>query len=234
MKHNAAEWVNRNRKICITAGILILALIVTSIMLIHPALRNTEEAKDTVPQYVVYIETGHGIDYEGKWDAGAKWKDGETKYEEAKLMIPIAQSMADYLQQSGVKVYTDAYDENNKNLKWTLEFLKQHRVDAFVNIHCDYKKAESGTMPLYRTEEQKQLADALNKGVHSVVDMPDRGLTKEDKLDTLNSEIHCPAVLYETGSIKADNELLRTRGADIGKGLAIGMCRYLGIDFIDN
>ena len=179
----------------------------------------------------VYIETGHGIEDNGNWDPGASWSDGSTKYEEAAMMIPIAQAMASYLRKSGVEVYTDADDDNDMNLAYTLDFLDSHpEVDAFVNIHCDWEEAESGTMPLYRTDEQKMLAESLNEGVHEYIDIPDRGVSYRDDLDTLTSEkVHCPAVLCETGAIRADNETLTTQCDDYGKGLAAGMCRYLGI-----
>ena len=181
--------------------------------------------------FAVYIETGHGTEDNGNWDPGANWSDGSTSYEEATMMIPIAQAMASYLRQSGVTVYTDADRDNDMNLTYTLDFLDAHpEIDAFVNIHCDWEEADSGTMPLYRTDEQKVLAEALNKGVHEYVDIPDRGVTYRDDLDTLTSEqVHCPAVLFETGSISADNKTLTTQCDDYGKGLAAGMCRYLGI-----
>ncbi|MBQ9015847.1 MAG: N-acetylmuramoyl-L-alanine amidase [Firmicutes bacterium] len=181
--------------------------------------------------FTVYIETGHGIEDNGNWDPGASWSDGSENYEEAKMMIPIARAMASFLRQSGVEVYTDADDDNNQNLAYTLDFLDAHReVDAFVNLHCDWEEAESGTMPLYRTEEQRVLAEALNESVHEYIDIPDRGLTYREDLDTLSSgKVHCPAVLFETGAIRADNHILTTQYDDYGKGLAAGMCRYLGI-----
>ena len=182
--------------------------------------------------FTVYIETGHGIGDDGKWDAGCSWSNGDTTYEEAKVMIPIAQAMTKYLEKAGVKVLTDANSNNNKNLTETLNFLEKHPVDAFVNLHCDWEESESGTMALYKTDEQKKLAEALNKGVHQEIDIPDRGLTSRDDLDTLNSDQpNCPACLYETGSIKADNETLTKHADEYGKGLAKGMCLFLGVEY---
>ena len=193
--------------------------------------RNSDAAADT--GLIVCIETGHGREDNGNWDAGCSWSDGETTYEEATVMIPIAKAMAKYMRASGVKVVTDADSDNNRNLIDTLDYLDEHpEVDAFINIHCDWENAASGTMPLYRTDEQLKLAQALNKGVHSVLDIPDRGETARNDLDTLNSEkVHCPAVLFETGSIKDDNEILTKKYDAYGKGLAIGMCDFLGVDF---
>lgn len=178
--------------------------------------------------YRVYIETGHGRMDNGRWDPGCRWK----RYQEAKLMLPIARFMTKYLRANGVYVYTDADKGNNRNLNWTLDFLSRHSVSAFVNIHCDYKKAKPGTLPLYRTEEQKKLAMELNKGVHSTVKIKDRGLKKRNDLKSLNSKtIDGTACLFETGSIKRDNRLLRTKYDAYGKGLAKGLCSYLDISF---
>ena len=187
-------------------------------------------------KYTVYIETGHGREDDGSWDSGCTWTDGNKTFEEAYLMIPIAKAMASYLRASGVEVVTDADSGNDKNLKDTLNFLDKHpEIDAFINLHCDWEESEPGTMPLYRTKEQLELAKYLNKGVHKIIDIKDRGETSRDDLDTLNSDkVHCPAVLFETGSIKEDNRILTKKFDAYGKGLAIGLCDYFGIDFKDN
>ena len=180
----------------------------------------------------VYIETGHGTDDHDIWDPGCIWNG----YEEADLMVPIARAMANSLKRSGVVVYTDAYSGNNKNLEETLDFLEEHKdeIDAFVNIHCDYEGAEPGTMPLYKTDKQKALARVLNDGVHSMVDISDRGLTLRTDMKTLNNErVHCPAVLFETGSIEGDFTVLTEHAKAYGRGLAKGMCEYLDVPWTD-
>ena len=176
--------------------------------------------------YRVYIETGHGTGDNGKWDPGCTW----SKYQEAKLMIPICMSMAKYLTDKGVYVYTDAFTGNNINLNVTLKRIKTYNVSVLVNVHCDYKKAPMGTMPLYRYSDQKKLAKCLNNGVHKYVKIKNRGLKKRTNLKTLNKTRGvCAACLFETGNIKKDNAILRTKYDDYGKGLAKGVCDYLGI-----
>lgn len=176
--------------------------------------------------YRVYIETGHGTGIDGRWDPGCKWK----KYQEAKLMIPISRSAANYLRAKGVYVYTDAYSGNNKNLKAALDHVKTHNVSVLLNVHCDYKRAPRGTMPLYRYNDQKNLARCLNNGVHKYVKIKNRGLKKRTNLDTLNKTPgYCVSCLFETGNIKKDNKILRKKYDAYGKGLAKGICDYLGI-----
>lgn len=185
-------------------------------------------------QYTVFIETGHGTDENGNWDTGCTWSDGTTEYVEADVMLPIAKSMVKYLRDSGVTVITDSDSGNDSNLFAALDYMDTHQVDAFVNLHCDYEDADSGTMPLYRTEEQKALGLALSKGVHEYIDIPDRGPQYREDLDTLNSEKpKCPAVLFETGNIKKDNAILTKQFDEYGKGLAKGMCDFLGISFAE-
>ena len=179
--------------------------------------------------YRVFIETGHGIDSQGRWDPGATWNG----YQEAKLMIPIAQSMTNYLRQSHVYVYTDAFDGNNINLLAAIKKAKTKKLSAMVHIHCDAYMKPSGTLPLYRTKAQKKLAKKLNTGVHSTIDIPNRGLEYRDDLISLKRNCGTVACLFETGSIKNDNKLLRKKYDAYGKGLAKGMCNYLGIDFVE-
>lgn len=183
--------------------------------------------------YIVYIETGHGTDMNGNWDTGCTWSDGTTEYQEAKVMIPVVQSMVKYLRKSGVEVVTDADDgKNASSLFAALDYMEVHQMDAFVNVHCDYDEAEPGTMPLYRTDEQKELGLALSKGVHEYIDIADRGPQYREDLDTLNSEKpKCPACLFECGNISDNNKILTEQYDEYGKGLAKGLCDYLGVDF---
>ena len=176
--------------------------------------------------YRVYIETGHGIDSRGRWDPGCTWK----KYQEAKLMIPICKSMTKYLRSKGVYVYTDAFNGNKTNLIWMLKHLKGYNVSVLVNVHCDYKGAPRGTLPLYRYSDQKKLAKALNAGVHKTVSIKDRGVRYRKNLACLNqTHSYCTSCLFETGNIKKDNKILRTKYDAYGKGLAMGVCDYLGV-----
>lgn len=180
--------------------------------------------------YKVFIETGHGIDENGDWDTGCTWNGDE----EAELMIPIAKATAQYLKDNGVLVYTDAFSNNDSNLNKAIDFVYRNDINVFVNIHCDYDGAESGTVALYFTDEQKKLAKALNKGVHEYVKVADRGLDKRDDLETLcNKKVDCTSCLYETGCISKDNTVLKTKADDYGKGLAMGICNYLKIEYDD-
>ena len=189
---------------------------------------KTMSSKEFQTVYRVYVETGHGIGISGEWEPGARWNG----YEEARLMIPIAQATCNYLKKNGIYVYTDAYDNNNRNLLYTLDFLNTHSVSAFLNIHCDAAFEDAGTLPLYKTKKQKAFAKALNKAVHQYVNIANRGLDRRTDLETFNSpKVHCVACLYEVGNIKKDNKKIRKKYNAFGKGLAKGICDYLGQPF---
>lgn len=194
--------------------------------------QHDAEVRKRNSRYHVLIEAGHGIDENGAWDAGCAWNG----MDEAELMVPIAKATAEALEGSGVTVYTDAYTDNDSNLNFALDRISSDEINVFVNIHCDYEGAESGTMPLYNSDEQKKLATCLDKGVHEYVEIGDRGLQWRDDLETLCNEkvtsSTCTSCLFETGCISKDYEVLSTQYEAYGRGLAKGICDYLGIEFI--
>jgi hypothetical protein len=68
--------------------------------------------------------------------------------------------------------------------------------------------------------------------VHKYVKIKNRGLVKRTDLNTLNkSRGYCTACLFETGCISKDNKILRAKYNAYGKGLAKGVCDYLGIEW---
>lgn len=175
----------------------------------------------------VYVETGHGTGDDGVWDSGVVYQGDQ----EAKLMIPVAKALADSLKANGIYVYTDAYNGNNRNLNYTLRFLKSHSVSAFVNVHCDSPIENAGSWALYKTDTQKDFARALNTGIHEYVNYDDRGLKKRADLKTLNDSPVPATCLIEVANIKYDNSLLKKKYKALGQGLAKGVCDYFGRAF---
>ena len=179
-------------------------------------------------KYRVYIAAGHGIDSRGKWDTGCTY----SGMQEAKLMMPITEYMVKYLQQSGVYVYTDVFRGNDMNMLACVSYANKKALSAYVSIHCDYYKSPSGTYPLYVSKKGKELAQALNIGARSQVSLPTRGLKRRFDLWELNMT-DTVACVFETGSIKKDYKVFKYNYKEYGKGLAKGMCNYLGVKFID-
>ena len=177
--------------------------------------------------YRVFIACGHGTNLKGVWDSGCTYKG----MQEAKLMLPITQDFVSYMRKSGVYVYTDADDGNNINMIKCIRKANKKRISAYISIHCDWKHAPSGTLPLYKSKEDKKLAKALNKGVHKSVKIKDRGLTKRTALRELRKTKAPASCIFETGSISKDYKVFKKKHKAYGRGLAKGLCKYLGVEF---
>lgn len=176
--------------------------------------------------YRVFIACGHGTTTKGRWDPGCVYK----KRQEAKLMLPITRYFVSYMRKSGVYVYTDADGGNKLNCDKCIELANSKLISAYVSVHCDWKKAPKGTMPLYKTAADKKLAYALNSGVRKTIKIKTRGLRKRTNLKELN-KTKAPSCIFETGSIKKDYKILKKKYKVYGKGLAKGLCSYLGVRF---
>lgn len=175
----------------------------------------------------VYIACGHGMQTNGVWDAGCAYKG----MNEAKLMLPITKAMVAEMRASGVYVYTDADKDNNLNMTYCVRNANRREVSVYMSIHCDYSGAPKGTMPLYYSKEDLVLAKALNKGVHGEVSIADRKPCKRWDLFELRTPKAKACCIFETGSIKYDNEVFRKKPKAYGRGLAKGLCNYLGVQF---
>ena len=83
-------------------------------------------------------------------------------------------------------------------------------------------------MPLYVSSNGKKLATALNNAVKSGLGMKSRGVVRRTDLWELNGT-DMPACILETGSIKADISVLKSKSDAYGKAIAKGICDYLGV-----
>lgn len=182
--------------------------------------------------YSAAIYCGHGKSTDGSWDPGCVY-DGMT---EAALMLPITKAFVKYARYSGIKVWTDVDEGENNNMNAVKQIREANanKVDVFVSLHCDWKKAPSGTMPLYckGSTKGKRLAECLNKYVEEMTGIGTRGVTARTDLGELN-QTNMEACIFETGSIKADRKEWDTEKEcdEYGKALAKGLCYYFGISF---
>ncbi|MBR5583207.1 MAG: N-acetylmuramoyl-L-alanine amidase [Lachnospiraceae bacterium] len=183
-------------------------------------------------KYSAAIYCGHGLSTDGSFDPGCVY-DGMT---EAALMLPITKSFVKHSRNSGIKVLTDVDPGENNNMNATKQIREANAndVDVFISLHCDWKEAPSGTMPLYckGSAEGKKLAECLNMYVREMTGIGTRGVTARTDLGELN-QTDMPACIYETGSIKADRKEWDTEKEcdEYGKALAKGLCYYFGIPF---
>lgn len=173
----------------------------------------------------VTIFCGHGISKDGTMDSGCVY----GKYTEAALMEKITRSAVYYLKQCNLNVITDV-PGNKINMYAQVDKANASGADLFVSVHCDYYKAESGTLPLYTSEEGREAAKWMNKYVMFYSSIPTRGLGKRTNLYELNAT-NMPAVIFECGSIRWDRKRFSREYDFIGFGIARGICKYLGVAF---
>ena len=173
---------------------------------------------------ILALQVGHGRSSDGTWDCGCAYNG----YTEAGLMLPIVQAAVKLLRKSGVKVITDADDANNRNMKASVAWANNRGAKLYMSVHCDYKDAAAGIMPLYVSADGKKFADAVGKKVAKLLDMNYKGACKRTDLYELNAT-NMPSCIFETGSIKADLKKLK-ESKKYGRALAKAICAYIGVD----
>ena len=174
---------------------------------------------------ILALMVGHGTQLNGVWDSGAAY----GKYTEAALMLPIVKVAVKKLRQSGVRVLTDADKGNNRNMKSSVAWANKHKCKLYMSVHCDYKAATPGVAPLYKTTKDKDFAAKVGKKVAKLMGMKWKGVFRRTDLYELNAT-DMPAVIFETGAIKADLKYLKDY-KKYGRSLAKAICAYLGVKY---
>ena len=172
---------------------------------------------------ILALMVGHGRSLDGSWDSGCVYGD----YTEAALMLKIVKVAVKWLRKSGVKVITDSDDANNRNMKASVAWANNKGARLYMSVHCDYKLAPAGVLPLYKSEAGKKMATAIGNAVAKDMKMKVRGCVKRNDLYELNAT-KMTAVVFETGSIKADLKKLKDY-KKYGKVLAKAICKYIGV-----
>ena len=175
---------------------------------------------------LVALNCGHGRSLNGSWDSGCVY-GSKT---EAGLMLPITKAAVKYLRGSGVEVQTDTFSGNSRNMIADVQLANRAGADIYVSVHCDYKAAPSGTIPLYVSARGKKLASKMNKYVRKYTGIGTRGVCRRTDLYELNAS-NGVACIFECGSIKADLSKFEKSADAFGKGIARGICAYLGVEF---
>lgn len=171
----------------------------------------------------IYLAVGHGTQTNGVWDSGCVY----GKYTEADIMLPIVKAAVALLKKSGVKVYTDADKNNNKNMTATVAEANKKNVTLYASVHCDYYKATSGVMFYYGSTKGKKFGDAVCKYMAKKMKLKFKGGTK----DLQKYEVKGPkasSVILELGAIKADLAKLK-EAKKYGRTLAKAICKYIGV-----
>lgn len=170
---------------------------------------------------------GHGKSLDGSWDPGCTYNG----YTEAGLMLKITKETVKYLRRSGIRVITDADQNNNRNMKSCVSWSNKEGARFYMSLHCDYKLASAGIAPLYVSKKGKSMAAKIGKNTAKLLGMKWKGAFKRTDLYELNAT-KCPAVIFEAGAIKADLKYLKSY-KKYGKALAKSICKYFGVKFVE-
>lgn len=174
---------------------------------------------------VLALMCGHGKSIDGSWDPGCTY----GKYTEAGQMLKITKAAVAYLRGSGVRVLTDADKNNNRNMISCVKWANRQGAKLYMSVHCDYRLAGSGVYPLYISGAGKAFAKKVGKAVAKMMKMKYKGAGRRPDLYELTAT-DMPAVIFETGAIKADLKKL-TQHEAYGKTLAKAICAYIGVEF---
>ena len=172
----------------------------------------------------VFVAVGHGTQLNGVWDAGCAY----GQYTEAALMLPIVKAAVKLLRKSGVKVYTDADKDNNKNMTATVADAnkKDKNVALYIAVHCDYSAARD-IMFYYGSKDGKKFGDAVASYCAKKMGLKNKG----GKEDIQKYEVHgpnMPSIIFETGGIKIDLAKLK-QSKKYGRTIAKAILKYIGV-----
>lgn len=170
---------------------------------------------------------GHGKSLNGAWDSGCVY----GAYTEAALMLKITKETVRHLRKSGIRVITDADQNNNRNMVSCVTWANKENARFYMSLHCDYKLASKGVAPLYVSKKGKSMATKIGKRTAKLIGMTWKGAFKRTDLYELNAT-KMPAVIFEAGAIKADLKYLKGY-EDYGKALAKSICKYFGVKFVE-
>lgn len=171
-----------------------------------------------------FVAWGHGISTDGSHDVGCTWNG----YTEENLVGPIAKSMVACLRKNGLTVSSDVDTGNDRNCTYTIRDANACGAGLYTSIHCDWDQAPSGTYPIVYPDSSQgiRLAQCLDNAVRARIAIGTRGILQRADMEVADTTM--PAVIFETGGIKADIGILTGQAEAYGVALACGIMDYLG------
>lgn len=168
----------------------------------------------------IFINPGH----DRELDSGAVSPIDGTR--EADVVAELGALLAAALQAAGQSVQLLQSDE----LSAVAAAANNWPADIFLSLHCNasYTHTASGLETLYRSEQGKILATAVQAAVLDALPLVDRGCKQRKDLYVLNAT-SMPALLVELGFIdsKADLPLLKNSLPVYASALSRGIGRYM-------
>jgi N-acetylmuramoyl-L-alanine amidase len=155
----------------------------------------------------IAIDVGHGMSNKTRnvFDSGAIHYEDGVLFEEAKIALRYALSLKDILRARTHQVFMTRDDEEDHAPYWERAGnAKSAGCEVFVSIHLnDFEDDNAnGLEVLYRDNQDKKLAELMQKALIKVTGFKDRGIKKRTDLAVL--KFQGPAILIELGFIAHD------------------------------
>lgn len=163
---------------------------------------SKDEKKPAIPmsEFSVMLDPGHGGN-----DTGAQTNDGTVV--EKDLTLATAKVVKKELESHGFNVLMTREKDEIVPLLNIAKKSSESQADAFISMHYDSTgepNEGSGTTTFYNQSNSKELAQAINDSLASILPLSNRGFAKQDYL--VLKENKKPSVLLELGYINNDTD----------------------------
>ena len=154
--------------------------------------------KGTLNGLTIVIDPGHGGNDHGT--------TGVNKTPEKGINLLTAELLTSKLRSAGAEVILTRESDKYVDLRKRVAISNQYNADAFISIHYDAHELSSvtGFTTYYTNSNQKELAQAIHKGLSSKITLRDRGAQPGNYL--VLRENPKPAVLLELGYLSNRDE----------------------------
>ncbi|KOS60964.1 N-acetylmuramoyl-L-alanine amidase [Lysinibacillus agricola] len=154
--------------------------------------------KGTLNGLTIVVDAGHGGNDHGT--------TGQRGTNEKEITLKTASLLASKLSAAGANVIMTRESDEYVALRKRVSIAHQYEADAFISIHYDATDDSSinGFTSYYMNNNQQGLAEAINAGLSSKIDLKDRGTQQGNYL--VLRENRQKAVLIELGFLSNASE----------------------------
>ncbi|WP_285395017.1 SH3 domain-containing protein [Lysinibacillus sp. fls2-241-R2A-57] len=160
--------------------------------------KSKPRKKGTLNGLTIVVDAGHGGNDHGT--------TGQRGTDEKDITLKTASLLASKLSAAGANVVMSRESDEYVDLRKRVSIAHQYEADAFISIHYDAAEDSSinGFTSYYMNSNQQGLAEAINNGLSSKIDLKDRGTQQGNYL--VLRENRQKAVLVELGYLSNASE----------------------------
>lgn len=185
----------------------------------------------------ICLDYGHN---NGTFDSGASYYG----VKEQDITYDIGKKLKELLEYNGIEVVetrptptTKLGTSVNTSLQARVKIANDADVDYFISLHTNAHANTSAkgteTYVIAKGGKAEKLANAVNTSLYKEVGTTNRGVKTANYYVVKYTD--APAILVEMAFLSNKNEceLLLTKQNDFARGMAKGICSYLGITYKD-